>query len=301
MRNLFLAALAALAWSGPAAAQAPPVRATAAVQPARTILFIGNSFTQGATSAVRDWRAGTVTDLNGGGIGGIPALFKAFADQAGVAWRVAHETHGGTTLGFHYDERRQLFDRAWDVVVLQEYSTLDPRTPGDATGYVRDVGRLARLFRARNPRVQTWLLATWTRADQTYQPGGHWHGRPVTAMADDVRAAADRARAANPGVAGVIPAGQAWNRAIAVGLADANPYDGVAFGQIDLWSHDQYHASIYGSYLEALVVFGRVTGIDPVTLGRGERAADQLGIPPARAEALQRIARDELAAEAARR
>ena len=31
--------------------------------------------------------------------------------------------------------------------------------------------------------------ATWTRADQTYQPQGHWYGKPVNAMADDLQSA----------------------------------------------------------------------------------------------------------------
>ena len=41
--------------------------------PATSILFIGNSFTFGAGSAVRFYRADTVTDLNSEGIGGVPA------------------------------------------------------------------------------------------------------------------------------------------------------------------------------------------------------------------------------------
>ena len=40
-----------------------------------SILFVGNSFTFGAGSAVKFYRAETVTDLNSEGIGGVPALF----------------------------------------------------------------------------------------------------------------------------------------------------------------------------------------------------------------------------------
>ncbi|MDP6414962.1 MAG: hypothetical protein QGG54_08055, partial [Gammaproteobacteria bacterium] len=47
-------------------------------------LFIGNSFTYGHGSAARFYRADTVTDLNNQGIGGVPALFKSFTDQAGL-------------------------------------------------------------------------------------------------------------------------------------------------------------------------------------------------------------------------
>lgn len=260
----------------------------------KTILFIGNSFTQGAHSAARNWRASSVTDLNNAGYGGVPALFKLFAEQAGLDYRVSLETQGGKSLGFHYDERRQLFDKAWDIVVLQEFSTLDRAKPGDPADYMRNVGRLASLFKARNPAVDIRLAATWSRADQIYKSGGHWYGKPVTAMADDLRAAADRAQSATPSVAGIVPVGQAWNRAMTTGVADPNPYDGIAYGQLDLWAYDHYHASVAGYYLSALVTFGAITGIDPTTLGAKEKGADELGLSDAQALALQRVARDTL-------
>ena len=212
----------------------------------RTILFVGNSFTQGAHSPVRNWHAHRVTDLTGEGYGGVPALFKEFTDEAGLAYTVSLETQGGQSLAFHYDQRRHLIDRPWDAVVLQEYSTLDRERPGDPERYIRAVGQLGTMFRVRNHAVRVHLMATWSRADQTYRPGGRWYGRPIYAMADDLRVAADRARRANRSVTDVIPVGQAWNRAFAAGIADPNPYDGIAYGQADLWSYDQYHASTAG-------------------------------------------------------
>ena len=177
----FLIGAAALAVAPAAMAQesapAPTAAGATSSAPAKaapkTILFIGNSFTQGAHSAARNWRAGSVTDLNNAGYGGVPALFKLFAEQAGLDYRVSLETQGGKSLGFHYEERRQLFDRSWDIVVLQEFSTLDRAKPGDPADYMRNVGRLAALFKARNPAVDIRLAAAWTRADQIYKPGGH--------------------------------------------------------------------------------------------------------------------------------
>ena len=52
-----------------------------------SVLFIGNSFMFGSGSAVRFYRADTVTDLNNEGIGGVPALFKSFTQQAGPRLR----------------------------------------------------------------------------------------------------------------------------------------------------------------------------------------------------------------------
>lgn len=279
----------------PTAAGAATPAAERKAAPPR-ILFIGNSFTQGAHSAARNWRAGSVTDLNKAGYGGVPALFKLFAEQAGLDYDVSLETQGGKSLGFHYDERRQLFDRPWDIVVLQEFSTLSREKPGDPTDYFLNVARLTKLFTAQNPAVDIRLAATWSRADQAYQPKGPWYGKPVGRMAEDLRAAADRARAANPSVKGIIPVGQAWNRAMATGVADANPYDGISYNQLDLWAYDHYHASVAGYYLSALVTFGAITGVDPAVLGPKEKGADELGLSDAQAEALQKVASDTLKA-----
>ncbi|MHA6721927.1 DUF4886 domain-containing protein [Sphingomonas sp. RS2018] len=303
MRMFALLALAAIAM--PAAAQvAPPVVRTVAARPAagpaRTILFIGNSFTQGAHSAVRNYRANTVTDLNGDGYGGVPALFKRFAEQAGLNFAVSLETQGGRSLGFHLAERSARFDRAWDIVVLQEFSTLDRQRPGDATAYIRDAATLATMFTRRNRAVEVLLMPTWTRADQVYRGNGPWANTPVNRMADDLYTAAVRARAASRDIDGLIPVGLAWNRAFSAGVADPNPYDGTSFGQLDLWAYDQYHASVAGYYLEALVVFGRITGVDPRTLGPSELCADELGLSDAQAVALQRVAAETLAVTSGR-
>lgn len=290
MKTMLLALAAALL-PFPAIAQEAPAK----TEPPKTILFVGNSFTQGAHSAVKRYRADTVSDLNGDGYGGVPALFKAFAEQAGLNWQVSLETQGGKTLGFHYDQRRAKLGGKWDVVVLQELSTLDRDRPGDATGYLKYAPLLAAMAVRANPHAKVLLMATWSRADQVYQPGSPWSGKPISAMATDLRAAAERVRGASRDIHGILPVGQAWDRAMAQGVADANPYDGVAFGQVDLWAYDHYHASIYGYYLEALVVFGQITGIDPISLGKDERAADDLGISKSQAVVLQRIASEQLA------
>lgn len=259
------------------------------------ILFVGNSFTMGANSSALRYRADSVTALGEGNIGGIPAIFVRFAQQAGLDWEASHELRGGTDFAYHLAEKREAIDTPWDVVVLQQYSTLDPRNPGDPATTLRDAPELARLVTARNPDVKVFLLSTWTRADQVYRPTGHWYGQPIEAMALAVRRGLDAADAASGDIDGVIPVGEAWQRAIATGIADANPYDGREFGTIDLWSYDQYHASAEGSYLEALVVFAQVTGYDVRQFGAGEKAANELGIEPRIAEALQRVAMEQLA------
>jgi hypothetical protein len=144
--------------------------------------------------------------------------------------------------------------------------------------------------------VDIRIMATWPRADQTYQPKGAWYGKPIEAMTHDVRQGYDRAAEATPGIK-VVPVGDAWLRAMNTGIADANPYDGIEANKLNLWTYDGYHASTYGDYLEALVLFAAVTGRDPRSLGESECSAFELGLSPAQASALQQVAFDQLAAE----
>lgn len=266
----------------------------AAPTAAESILFVGNSFTFGTNSPVMRYRPDLVRDLNREGIGGVPALFKTFAEEAGQDWTVSLETAGGRDLAFHYEQKRREIDGRWDVVILQGYSTLDAQRPGDPTRHVEAAGLLAAMLHRANPRVRVELVSTWSRADLTYRTQSPWRGKPITTMADDLAAANAGAVRRFPEISGTIPVGQAWNRAWAERVADPNPYDGIAFGQVDLWTWDQYHASAAGYYLEALVIFGKVTGFDVRRLGEEERAARDLGLDPRLVRRLQAIAHAEV-------
>ena len=270
----------------------------AEAQSGRSVLFIGNSFFYGFGSAVRFYRADSVTDLNSEGIGGVPALFKALAAQAGLDYDVYLETRGGSGFEFHFENKLGVIGaRPWNVVVLNGQSMLDLDKPGDATKIIATTKQLADAMRMRNPNVEVHVAATWSRADQVYPPGGAWFGKPIEAMARDVRIGVDTAAANAAPIASVIPVGEAWTRAIQSGLADANPYDGVEAGKLNLWTYDHYHASTHGYYLEALVIFGRLTGRDPRSLGENECAAYELGLSRPDARSLQQVAFDQLAAE----
>ena len=261
-----------------------------------SVLFVGNSFTFGDGSAVRFFRSGTVTDLNGEGIGGVPALFKALADQAGLSYDVSLETRPGSSLDFHVANKlAEIRSRPWDKVVMHGHSTLDSAKPGDPAKLIAASQQLAGVLRELNPKVDIHLMATWSRADQTYKiKDGPWFGKPIDAMARDVRAAYDKAAANAQGVRSVIPVGEAWTRAVRTGVADPNPYDGIDAGKINLWASDHYHASTHGSYLEALMIFGSLTGRDPRSLGDQECAAFELGLARPEVRALQQVAFDQL-------
>ena len=264
---------------------------------AGSILFIGNSFTFAYGSPVRYYRADSVTDLNRDGQGGVPALFKSFTTQAGLSYDVYLETQPGVGIDWHLEHKLDVIgQRPWDSVVMHGFSTLDPKKPGDPTVLIASVQQMATALRAKNPKVEIRVMATWPRADQTYQPQGAWYGKPIEAMAHDIREGYNRAAAGTSGIT-VTPVGDAWVRAMHTGVADANPYDGIDAGKVNLWTFDSYHASTYGYYLEALVLFGAITGKDPRALGESECSGFELGLSAPQVGALQQVAFDQLAAE----
>lgn len=261
-------------------------------------LFIGNSFTYGYGSAAKFYRADSVTDLNNEGIGGVPALFKSFTDQAGLDYDVYLETRGGSGLDFHLENKLGVIGRRpWDQVVMHGYSTLDSNNAGNPAVLIDTAAQMANFLEGLNPDVEVFLTSTWSRADRVYRSDGPWRDTPIEQMAIDVRAGYDQAAAGAAAIKGVNGVGQAWTRAMESGIADPNPYDGIDVDKIDLWTFDHYHASSYGYYLEALVVFGNLTGLDPRSLGENECSAFELGMSRSQVKGLQQAAYDQLASE----
>lgn len=262
------------------------------------ILFIGNSFTFGYGSASIVYRADSISDLNSKGGGGIPALFKSFADQSNIDYSVYTQTQGGAALDFHLEQKLDVIgSESWDKVVMHGFSTLDPVKPGNPAMLIDTAGKMADFVHKLNSNVKIFLTSTWTRADLVYQADKYWSNTPIEKMALDVREGNNKAMAASPYITGVNPVGEAWTRAMKMGIADDNPYDGIEYGKVSLWTWDHYHSSTYGDYLHALVVFGNITGIDPRTLGEHECSALELGISKRLAKRLQQAAFEQLESE----
>jgi hypothetical protein len=263
----------------------------------KRLLFIGNSFMFGALSPVRFYRASSVTDLNGEHMGGVPALFKTLVTEASLSYNVNLETIRGAGLDAHLKTKLNVISQPWDQVVMLGYSLLDRQNPGNPELLIKTAKEVSTILHDKNPLVDVRLLATWARADQIYPDKGVWHGKSIRKMTDDIRDAYNLAKANSPFIHDVIEVGEAWDRAIESGIADPNPYDGISPGQIDLWAYDNYHASAFGYYIEALMVFGDITGLDPRQFGRRETCAYELGFSPDQTLALQKIAYDELHAD----
>lgn len=166
-----------------------------------------------------------------------------------------------------------------------------------------------------NAAAQIYLQQTWARPNLINPPGTMPFPDPRTgdaiytntpapsyfptleAMTDEMTAAMNNVAAfagadGSGGITGVVPVGQAFMAAVQAGLATRDMYapGALADGLIDLWFNDGTHASVHGSYLSALTLFGRITGVDPMLLGPNEIAAFDLGISPQDAVALQLVA-----------
>ncbi len=110
---------------------------------------------------------------------------------------------------------------------------------------------------------------------------------------------------ANPSLAGVIPVGDAFQRALDEDVAKRDGFynaEGtytvaVPGDKTNLWWDDYLHASKHGSYLSALVLFQTLTGRNALSLGAGEMAAAELGIAPYVAVQLQRVAQATVGAD----
>ncbi|HZZ95075.1 MAG TPA: hypothetical protein VFE23_21125 [Usitatibacter sp.] len=143
--------------------------------------------------------------------------------------------------------------------------------------------------------AQVYLYETWARPDMIGPNGNDADGQFYTAaegieaMTRDLHDAYFNRAVANGHIEDVAPVGDAFLRAVQEGIAMRDPYVPEA-GKLDLWYIDFFHPSKYGSYLSAAVHFATLTGINPLTLGPDEQAAADLGIAPADAVALQRIA-----------
>ncbi len=265
------------------AEDAPP----ACAQDGASVLFVGNSYLFGSTSPLRYYRADTVADLYETGFGGVPALFGVFADQAGLELEISHALSSGFGLHDHVEAGLDRFAAGWDCAALQSLSMLDRERPGDPGRLVEAAETLSEALVSGNPETRITLIATWARADYVHGENRPWSGQGLEAMTADIRAGYGQAAGAIGAVEDIAPVGEAWLAAIGAGLAVENPYEGVPHGKIDLWGYDHHHASAHGYYLEALVLFARLTGLDPRSLGETELGAWELGIAPDVAAGLQ--------------
>ena len=165
----------------------------------------------------------------------LPAIVAALASAAKrVPIEYATVAPGGVNLEDHWTftgARDALLARPWDVVVLQQGPSSLPKSQVDLRTWAV---RWAELARERG--IRTAMLTVWPEAARSYA---------FPAVVRSYRAAAVAARAT------LLPAGPAW-------LAAWRRAPRLA-----LYGPDDFHPSVLGSTLAALVVYARLTGTPP--------------------------------------
>jgi hypothetical protein len=210
------------------------------------VLFIGNSYTY-------------TNDL--------PGMFQLLARAGGRNVESARLASPNETLEEHFADPQTaalLHARAWNVVVLQEKSTI-PGDQGQRLRYMVPAARsLAREIRQAG--AVPMLFLTW----------GHLGGEPEASLFNypQMQAAVDRGYDAESRElhAPVAPVGDAWQVA--------------SRGRVGrrLWLPDGSHPTSAGTYLAACVFFASIVGESPV----GIRYHG--GLPAREARELQAIA-----------
>jgi len=300
------------------------------------ILFVGDSFTHGRYAPVRQYNSGGTLDpvsgsslvydenygqtgaraeLEQGPWGGIPGIFAELASEENLNFDIHIEAISETSLAKNYEAASSVIDQAkWNDVVLQEISakplpaSVSLSSVSDPRGFCSSVATIENGIHQAAPSAGVYLYETWPTADtadaltaKSANPGSEeTYLSNLSLVGDDIHDAYFSAAAHDGRIAGVAPAGDAWQRAWDEGIANPDPesisslpllwYNINATNDPAINKPDLHHPSVYGAYLSGLVLFQKMTGIDVRNLGAAEKVAQQLGVPSASAVALQRVA-----------
>jgi hypothetical protein len=257
--------------------------------------------------------------------GGIPGIFAELAQEADLPYDVHIEAISATTLRKNYRVASDVIAQPlWDDVVLQGASfepiptTLSQNPGSDPQAFCRAVETIEQGVHSVAPHAKVYLYATWAPADTAWLDTTAGSApfssdeflRHLAELTQAYHDAYWSAAAHDGNLRGVAPAGDAWARAWREGIANPDPYSGSAPGialSFDYQPASQpstrdlptgagfHHPSIYGAYLNGLVLFETITGRDVRKFGGREQAAADLGIKGQTAIELQRVAWEAVA------
>jgi hypothetical protein len=225
-----------------------PLRRTALVLFAATfvltargedVLFVGNSFTFGATVPGLAEK------------GGVPKMVEAIARSKGIDLHAESVTSPGKDWSWHLAQPATavaLASKPWSWLVLQDYSTR-PTRMGNVAQFMQDGVTFSRRLAQHSPKAGIILYETWARPPGTFYQtqGGRQFAGPGEMMKDlhkSYLALARKLAASEPGR----PV-----RVALVGTAMARCH--AEFPAIPLDAADRHHATAQGYYLAALVLF----------------------------------------------
>jgi len=255
-----------------------------------------------------------------GPYGGIPGIFKMLTTEGSTP--VSYDVHifaiSSTSLANLYADGTQVIaNPQWDDVVLQEVSYLPvpPTQSGTSSSnpqtFCNSVKTVEGGIHTANSAAKVYLYESWARADEieSYATSSSTtFASAQSAITTSLHNVFYQAAANDGNIAGVAPAGDAWLSEINTGGSDMqqNPYGYSYTGGLSpfLWylyqsssnpsttstAPDYLHPSVYGAYLNALVLYEEITGLNSTLLGSTEQAAAALGISGSIAVQLQGIA-----------
>ncbi len=196
-----------------------------AISQVTQVLFIGNSYT---------------------GVNNLPQLFSNLSFSLGDSVFVDTYNPGGYTFQMHVVDANtiaKINSRSWDFVVLQEQSQRPSFPPAQVAQDVYPYARqLDSLILLNNPCTETVFYMTWGRKYGDQGNCAFWP--PVCTflgMQEELRNS--YVQMANDNAALVAPVGRAWQSSW------------TQDSSINLWSSDNSHPSIEGSYLAACVFY----------------------------------------------
>jgi hypothetical protein len=196
------------------------------------VLFIGNSYT---------------------GVNKLPEVFLEVVKSSGrPAPVVKSSTPGGRTLKQHLGiaGSMKLVDEGnWDVVVLQGQSQEPAIAEADEAvrkEFLESAAELCRRVRAKSPKAKICFYETWARHPDYWKAAKK--GPDVGANPEEMQARLRKwyGVVAQENGATLVPCGDAWE----LNYASAAP--------VRLHTSDHSHPEFVGTYLNALIFFGKI-------------------------------------------
>jgi hypothetical protein len=216
-----------------------------------SILFIGNSFTS----------ANNMT-----------SIFETFCTESGFDVYVQMHAPGGATVGdtaqgdYAHSANPAVYElirsRQWDYVVIQDNQgrfVLDSAVFPSVSNVIGGHLQLRDSIRKSNSCAKTIWFAGWA-FQNGYPPYGNTGIEMIDRLLINYRVLNDTAKDV------IAPIGEAWKKCI------------IQSPSINLWSSDQAHPSLSGSYLTAATIFTSIfeQNIENISYNAGLNADDAL-------------------------
>lgn len=181
----------------------------------------------------------------------LPHVVQGLAESAHIKITTSQSTIGGSNLGQHWRGERNLKSKTlieegdFDIVVIQDHSMQSIEAPDSLMHYGKLFGELI-----KSKGAQPYVYMTWSRRWDPYMMESIQ--KEYTSLAEKINAR-------------IVPVGLAWKRAL-----ELRP-------ELPLYDDDGSHQSSLGTYLNACVFYGIITGKSPVGLTNRVVSKDQYG------------------------